>query len=70
MRQATERLVEYGETVFSTLDELKTLGVKLAIDDFGTGCPSLSYLKRLPVDSLKTDRSCVAGIEKTPKTRY
>ena len=44
------------------LDELHEMGVRLTIDDFGKGYSSLSYLRRLPVDEIKIDRSFIIGL--------
>ncbi|MDX2504776.1 MAG: EAL domain-containing protein [Gammaproteobacteria bacterium] len=44
------------------LTYLKQLGIKISIDDFGTGYSSMSYLKQLPIDSLKIDKSFIDGI--------
>lgn len=61
--EVTESVAVEGEIeVMSWLNTLKEMGVKLSIDDFGTGYSSLAYLKRLPIDAIKIDRSFVHDI--------
>jgi EAL domain-containing protein (putative c-di-GMP-specific phosphodiesterase class I) len=54
-------LQDFDEAV-KKIQALKALGLRFSIDDFGTGYSSLAYLKRLPVDEIKIDRSFVRDI--------
>lgn len=65
--EITERsLLHDGERTLAQFAMLKGLGVRMAIDDFGTGYSALSYLKRLPVDTLKIDQSFVRALATDP----
>ena len=57
-------MMENPQQAIEVLTELHDMGIKLSIDDFGTGYSSMTYLKRLPVDELKIDKSFIFGLDK------
>jgi predicted signal transduction protein with EAL and GGDEF domain len=59
-------LMQDEESNIALLQRLKAMGIRLSLDDFGTGYSSLSYLRRLPIDTLKIDRSFVQRIATDP----
>jgi diguanylate cyclase (GGDEF)-like protein len=59
-------IMESIQHCLGVLNAIREMGVRIAIDDFGTGFSSLSYLSRLPVDSLKIDRSFVVNMTSGP----
>ena len=62
--EITESVVmDSSDESIRSLRALRELGVRLVLDDFGTGYSSLSYLKHLPLDTIKIDRSFVAGLD-------
>jgi diguanylate cyclase (GGDEF)-like protein/PAS domain S-box-containing protein len=65
--EVTERvLMSRLEENVATLRKLGEMGVRVAIDDFGTGYSSLAYLRQLPIDKLKIDRSFLRELEAHP----
>ena len=59
-------LMKDVDKAIEVLSELREMGIRLSIDDFGTGYSSFNYLRRLPIDGIKVDRSFVADIPAEP----
>ena len=62
-------LVDDSAAVINKLKMLRTAGINIAIDDFGTGYSSLSRLARLPIDTLKIDRSFISAMSGDPRSK-
>ena len=60
--ELTESIMQHQDKAIRILEELHALGIQIAIDDFGTGYSSMNYLKQLPIQRLKIDRSFVNEI--------
>lgn len=68
--EITEGVVIHDvDSAISVLQQLKDIGVQISIDDFGTGYSSLNYLKKLPVNTLKIDRSFIYDIDVNPSSK-
>ncbi len=61
-------LMDKADESIRMAHRLRDFGIRLMIDDFGTGYSSLSYLQRLPIDTLKIDRSFISKIHESPES--
>jgi diguanylate cyclase len=68
--EVTETAAMSGQDeAFAALQTLSGMGVRLSIDDYGTGFSTLDYLKRIPADEIKIDRSFISMLEKSQSDR-
>lgn len=56
-------IMDYQDDTIEKLEQLKALGIQIALDDFGTGYSSLNYLRLMPIDRVKVDKSFIDKIE-------
>jgi len=61
--ELTENMIINNLDMINMIDEIKKIGVQIALDDFGTGYSSLNYLRVIPVDRIKIDKSYVQNID-------
>ncbi|PID20287.1 histidine kinase [Sporosarcina sp. P3] len=59
------QIIKNTELTIQTMKELQAIGIKMSIDDFGTGYSSLGYLKNLPINALKIDKSFIQELNST-----
>lgn len=65
--EITESVIQNSQESKKVLNRLRSLGVKVAMDDFGTCYSSLSYLKHLPINTLKIDKSFIDDLDEIGK---
>ena len=63
-------MMEEADHAIDLLEQLKAMGILLLLDDFGTGYSSLAYLHRLPIDTLKIDRSFISNLHSDERGRH
>jgi diguanylate cyclase (GGDEF)-like protein len=67
--ELTESVLQTGPTTLAALRQLQGMGIAIALDDFGTGYSSLSSLQQLPLSRVKLDRSLIADMDASPRSR-
>ncbi|MEG0296202.1 MAG: EAL domain-containing protein [Clostridium sp.] len=64
-----DEIIDDIVAAIEALSKLRTIGVKVSLDDFGTGYSSFNYIKTLPLDTIKIDKSLLSSLEDDSKTR-